>query len=258
MAKALTFPELLMRTARQKIDAAKARNATDGGAEKPKEVILAACKAIADHLVEDGFAFRKSGPDLIRKAGDLTFRIHFQSDRNNVAGRRAAIWIHAVASSAHLAEWRLAHPLPWNGAGKASLGMISGGQIGNLLHHPKWMEWDFANPHKRQQRINDAAATIRAIILPFFALFDRPALAVDTLLQRPALRQTSIIEYALAMLGRDAATAAMHDYLAANPVIQSRYKTALAHARSHGPAHHAGDMAQELAAITLLHRLDQP
>ncbi|MBO9526880.1 MAG: hypothetical protein J7517_12220 [Sphingobium yanoikuyae] len=47
----------------------------DHGAEKPREIILTACSAIADQLSKDGFSFLKSGPKLKRKARDLTRNI---------------------------------------------------------------------------------------------------------------------------------------------------------------------------------------
>jgi len=84
-------------------------------------------------------------------------RVHsilFQSDRNNIPGRRAAVWIHAGVQNV------------------GSPKFIDGGQIGNLLAEPTWMEWDFADESAREAEIDDAVAAIRRIILPFFAEFD--------------------------------------------------------------------------------------
>lgn len=78
----------------------------------------------------------------------------FQSDRNNIAGRRAAVWIHARVQN------------------MGNSGFIAGGQIGNLLVEPTWMEWDFADESAREREIDHAAAAIRRIILPFFATFE--------------------------------------------------------------------------------------
>ena len=64
-----------------------------------------------------------------------------------------------------------------------------------------------------------------------------------------------MIEYALATLGPDAAAQAMTDYLRANPIIRSRYQTALAQIKLSGPSSYRGDMADELAAITHIHQL---
>ena len=150
IAKPRNFAEQLIRTAQQKLTAATARNNPSMGAKKPRDVILAACTAIGDQLAGDGFAFRKSGPSFKRLLGDFTHEIHIQSDRNNIAGQRAAIWIHASISSSQMATWRRNNPMPWNGTDKAGLARVIGGQIGNLLPRPDWMEWDFADDRRRQ------------------------------------------------------------------------------------------------------------
>jgi hypothetical protein len=96
----------------------------------------------------------KSGPKLRRVHGDHVFSILFQSDRNNIAGRRAAVWIHAGVQNKGRAEF------------------VDGGQIGDLLPQKTWMEWDFAGESARESEINDAVVAIRRIILPFFAQFE--------------------------------------------------------------------------------------
>ena len=152
MSKSLSFGAAIVATAKQKRDAALARS-SPLGAEKPGDVILRTCEAIADRLKGDGFSFVKSGRTLKRVRGDLVFLIWFQSDRNNIAGRRAAVWIHA-------------------GVKKRGGRFIDGGQIGNLLPQKTWMEWDFADETAREGEIDDAVAAIKRIILPFFARFD--------------------------------------------------------------------------------------
>ena len=154
MSKSLSFNEAILDTARQKHDAARAR-LSGTAAERPRDVILGACEAIADKLREDGFSFGKSGPKLKRVQNGRVFSIMFQSDRNNIAGRRAAVWIHAGVQNV------------------GSTSFIAGGQIGNLLAEPTWMEWDFADESARESEIDDAVASIRRIILPFFAQYER-------------------------------------------------------------------------------------
>ena len=153
MSKSLSFEQTIVATAKQKRDAAKARSST-AAAEKPRDVMMRACQMIADKLASDGFAFVKSGMKLKRVQGDRVQAILFQSDRNNIPGRRAAVWIHAGVQNA------------------GSPKFIDGGQIGNLLAEPTWMEWDFADESARDDEIDDAVAAIRRIILPFFAEFE--------------------------------------------------------------------------------------
>jgi hypothetical protein len=156
MSKSLSLGDAIIATAEHKHEAATARSSPVAG-ERPRDVILRSCEAIADKLKEDGFSFVKSGPKLKRVQADRVFTIWFQSDRNNIAGRRAAVWIHAGIQEARSGT------------------RIAGGQIGNLVAEPTWMEWDFADEVSRQNEISDAVAAIRRIILPFFATFENQA-----------------------------------------------------------------------------------
>ncbi len=104
MSKSLSIGDVIVATAKQKRDAAKAR-LSSAVAEKPKDVILRACETMADQLKDDGFSFVKSGPKLKRVHGDHVFSVMFQSDRNNIAGRRAAIWIYAGVQNSGRAEF---------------------------------------------------------------------------------------------------------------------------------------------------------
>jgi len=153
MSKSLSFEQAIVATAKQKRDAAKARSSSVA-AEKPREIIVRACQAIADKLACDGFSFVRSGMRLKRVQEGRVHSILFQSDRNNIPGRRAAVWIHAGVQNV------------------GSPKFIDGGQIGNLLAEPTWMEWDFADESAREAEIDDAVAAIRRVILPFFAEFE--------------------------------------------------------------------------------------
>lgn len=255
MAKALSFRGLVSTMARQKAEAARARS-TGSTAEKPKEVIRSACEAIAADLKADGFSFAKSGPKLKRVQGDLTFTVAFQSDRNNIAGGRAAVWIHAGVTSEKLAKARRCHPMPWGGDDGPGAGAVTGGQIGNLLAESLWMEWDFANEDTRQREIDDAIGAIRRIILPFFALFDDPPSAVELLINRPALCPSSLIQYAKVAVGHEVAEAAGNTFLNCNPPIRERFEEALAKFKRNGlPAYHT-DIGSDLAAIAIANDLD--
>jgi hypothetical protein len=114
MSKSLSFGDAIVATAKHKRDAAQARSSPID-AEKPRDVILRACEIMADQLKEDGFVFVKSGPKLKRDHGDHVFSMLFQSDRNNIAARRAAVWMHAGVQN------------------KGSAEFIDGGQIGNSV-----------------------------------------------------------------------------------------------------------------------------
>lgn len=231
--------------------AARARNEPSSASEKPRDVILAACRAIGEHLEADGFSFLKSGPRLKRNAGDLTFEIYFQSDRNNIAGRRAAVWIHAGVGSRVLSNWRSEHPHPRVRRKGPGSDAIIGGQIGNLTDNPTWMEWDFADPSTRPAELEDAVSAIRKIIYPFFDLFDDPGHAVDVLVRRHWLWPTSLVEYALAVPGPETAAAAVRPLLSINPAINDDFIEAhAALSRSWFPVH-GGNLGRELAALVV-------
>ena len=68
MSKSLSIGDVIVATAKQKRDAAKARLSSIA-AEKPKDVILRACETIADQVKDDGYTFVKSGPKLKRVHG---------------------------------------------------------------------------------------------------------------------------------------------------------------------------------------------
>lgn len=256
MSKSLSFLEAVIARAKQKTQAAQARRRPSSATEKPRDVILRACELIAEQLAPDGFAYLKSGPRLKRTEGDLTFSIHFQSDRNNCAGRRAAVWIHAGVCSAELARWHRAHPMPWGGSEGPDAGSVTGGQIGNLTADPTWLEWDFANPSCRAEEIDDAVRTIKRVALPFFALFDDPSHAVEELVHYRALREISLLEYALVAVGRDAAEAAGREYLRRNPVIRTRFDAAMKEFAAQGLPRFSGDTGRDLAALALHADLD--
>ncbi len=251
MPKSLSFSEAVIATAHQKRDAAASRASSNTGLEKPRDVILAAIAQIAAQLETDGFVFYKSGPRLKRVRGDLTHEIMFQSDRNNIAGQRAAVWIHGVVTSRKLADWRRKNAHPWLRREGAQAGWIIGGQIGNLGPAPSWMEWDFADPVTRPVEIDDAVTAIRRIMLPFFELFDDPAAAVDILIHHQVCPQKSLLEYAIAVLGKQAAETALLSMLAAQPAFRARFDAGRAKFVRAGLPRFSGDTANDLAGLWL-------
>ena len=256
MVKSLSFVEVLTETAMQKAEAAKARSHPDPTATKPKAVISDACAEIADRLKEDGFTFLKSGPRLKRIQGDVTHEIAFQSDHNNIAGRRAAVWIHAGVSSSRLGQWRRTHPNDWVRLEGPHAGRIVGAQIGNLTTPYGWMEWDFADESKREGLLDDAVAAIRRIILPFFAMFEDPSRSIEPLIQYDPLWQVSLLEYALAALGTEAAETFGRSLLRRKPDVQQHFEVAYAEFAKTAPPRARGQLGRDLAALAVATNLD--
>lgn len=256
MAKSLSFHEHLIATAKQKAEAAKARVHSNPNAIKPKDAIFEACAMMGDRLKGDGFTFLKSGPRLKRVQGDIAQEIRFQSDVNNIAGRRAAVWIHAAVSSRKLAQWRSAHPSNWVRLEGQYAGRIVGAQIGNLTTPHRWMEWDFADEAKRQGLVNDAVEAIHQIILPFFALFEDPGGSIEALIHYDLPWQVSLLEYALSTLGKEAAERFGRTVLQQNALVREHFETAFAEFTKSPPPRIRAQFGRDLAALAVEANLD--
>lgn len=173
MADPRSFADLVAATARQKLTAAKARQKPDVAAEKPREAIFDALQMVGEAISAEGFSFTPSGPKFSRRHGDFTFEINIQSDRNNVAGQRAAIWVHIGVYSKSLTAWRKKHSSDWIRP-KAPVPIpVFVNQLGYLCEPSGWVEWDFANNAKRRLIADDLIASIRKGAFPLFAIFER-------------------------------------------------------------------------------------
>ena len=260
MAEARSFLEMIFAIAEQKAAAARSRSKPVSASEKPRDVILAALLSMAARLEVDGFSFHKRAPKLKRVAGDLTFEISFQSCRHNIAGRRAAVFIHAGVESRALLKWRTHHPHPWVRSGGIVSGAVAGGQIGNLIDPYSWMEWDFADATQRPTEVENAVSAIRRIILPFFDLFDDPRHAVEMLMPRLEYCQANLVEYAWAVVGPKYAEAAARSFLVQNPAINERFTAAHAEFSDKGVpdfqhkvvSNLRDELARDLAALVII------
>lgn len=215
-----TFNDAAIDIAVRKQEAARSRGQPrDPRLEPPREATREGYRLIADALAPDGFAFAPSGPRLTKHNGDLTYFISFQADRNNIAGRRAAVWIHGGVSSRTLGRWRQEHPNPWTSGPPSPV--IAGGQIGNLREPWTWMEWDFSNRAGRSATAADAVHAVREIAFPFFAKFDDIPTAVETLScdKPPWPHIVSLIEFAWSAVGREAAQDVGRQFLARHPTL---------------------------------------
>jgi len=240
------FKDIVLATARQKLEAAQARRGASVADEKPREAILDAIAIIEDEIVADGYRFLKSGPSFKKDCGDLTCQIHFQSDRNNIAGRRAVVWIHAGVSSRRLKTWREAQTHPWLHRKGQFAGQLAGAQIGNLTPRLDWRDWDFAQRSDRAAVALDAADAIRETIFPFFAAFEKTETVLQ-LVDHPMPWQTSMLEYLLVTAGAEVAGIAGASYLAAHPLIRKRFDKRLIEISQGGARTYWGDIGGNLA-----------
>lgn len=243
--------EIVRDTADRKIRAAAARFGrapTDG--EAPREVYAAACQAIADGLACDGFEYARSKATLKRKTSDFSFYIYFQSSHNNVAGELVMLWIHAGVTSRALKAWRAAHPCLVHPSD-----IVAGGQIGNLVKPESWMEWNLASAKQRDHEIADAAATIRELAYPYFALFGDVAIVRERLVagDLPSMWPASALDFLMCYGSRDEALAFARRIFLEQEQVRERYRQSLAEYQLRGlPPYQLAAHGDVLAAATLL------
>jgi hypothetical protein len=217
--------------------------------ELPRDAILAGSQMIAHELASDGFSFLPSGPRFSRKDGDLRFEIRVQSDRNNIAGHRAAVWIHAFVRSPGFQRWRVER-----GLALGSESYIAGGQVGNLREPQGWLEWDFADPNRRQVVANDAVTTIRERALPLFAKFQDLDAFVESLEHHVPSFVHQGVEVVLWKRGRESAAKVGSVWLRENPQKVEAYRAALEKFRNEGLPHHRS--ASDLAFMSVKENLN--
>lgn len=224
MALSHSFSDIIASTAKQKLAAAQARQSPDATAEKPRDAIFGALDVVDRAIAADGFAFARSGPKFSRKAGDLTFEITIQSDRNNVAGQRAAVWVHASVYSRLLTAWRKQHDSEWIRPNAPFPLPLFGTQLGYLCQPSGWMEWDFAEPDKRQSVAEDLVVSIRTGAYSLFSTFEGPIEGIAALSQFDWPPPEGVLSYLLAKGSRALATRAMNEYCDARPDFKMQFE----------------------------------
>lgn len=201
---------------------------------RPRDVIVAACAQIGERLSDAGFSFGKSGPALKKVDGDLTYRIHFASDKWNAAEERACVRASCFVHSKTLAKWRAGqtHPVLQQSDLQRSgpdAGRVAGICLGDLKPERGRLEWDFADSRFRRVRINEAAEIIRQCALPYFARFSDLEASLPSLVrQHEFFPMTGLLEYAFLNLGRDAAEKTGRAFLVAQPSLRPAFKQRLA------------------------------
>lgn len=224
MAAAPSFVDLIEATAKQKLAAAKARNNPDPTAEKPREAIFDALHMIHDTIATDGFVLVPSTPKFVRRNGDFSFEIRIQSDRNNIAGQRAAIWVHTSVYSKTLAAWRKKHPSEWIRPKAPFPIPVYSNQLGYLCDPSGWMEWNFADKAQRQSVADDLTHTIRMGAYPLFATFEGPVGGIAALTDRDWPSPEGICSFLLSRGHTELATKALQSYFDKRPAVLREFE----------------------------------
>lgn len=251
MGGARSFIDLIVATARQKFAAAKARRDPDTAAEKPRDAILDALHMIHDAIATDGYTFAPSGPKFVRKSGDFSFEIHIQSDRNNIAGKKATIWVHVSIYSKSLTIWRKQHPSEWIRP-KAPIPLpLFTTQLGYLCRPARWRQWDFAKPARRRAIVDNLIAAIQKGAYPLFSTFEGPIERIASLTDRDGPSPEGILSYLLSCGHRALADKLLDRYLRRRPAFRKQFVSLSRQFAEQGlPPHRAG-IAHDLAAFAV-------
>ena len=224
MASPQSFADLVAATARQKLAVAEARQNPDAPAEKPREAIFDALQMVGDAIAVDGFSFTRSAPKFSQKSGDLTFEITVQSDRNNVAGQRAAIWVHVGVYSKSLTAWRKNHPSDWIRPKAPFPIPVYGNQLGYLCDPAGCVEWDLADTVKRRSVADDLITSIRTGAYPLFATFHGAIEDVAALSDQDWPPPEGILSYLLSLGQAPLATNSLQNYLDKRPKFRRDFE----------------------------------
>ena len=129
----------------------------------------AACAAIAEALIPDGFRYLKSKHALDRTIDAFVHRVSFQSSQDNIAGQSVLMWMHANVRCKELAMWRSKQPNPLR-----TDDWVAGGMVHLLTQEHAMIEWQIADPTSRSATIADAQNFTKTVVLGYFALFEDP------------------------------------------------------------------------------------
>jgi hypothetical protein len=152
-----------------------------------RNIYNAACAQIAAALAQEGFDYRPSKHTLARSDDYLTREITFQSSPEQGAGvlQQAVSLLPLVGETmafgsvtliAHTALRSKSFKL-WRASQNQPLGsddLVTAGQVGNLQAKPKWLEFNLANPQRRDRVISEVVELIRTIALPYLERFSNP------------------------------------------------------------------------------------
>lgn len=220
MAKIRSLTEMISSTATDKLATARARQTPDNTAEKPRTAILDALKFIESAIASDGYAFSANSMKFSKKQGDFTYEISFQSDRNNAAGQRAAVWTHTLVHSRICTTWSRRHSSDWIRPATSFQPAIFVSQLGYLCKPAGWMEWDFADHTTRHPVAGDLLACIRERAYPVFATFEAGADKIAQLIDRGLTSPEPILRYLLSAGHHDLAKQSFNRYLQERPDLQ--------------------------------------
>lgn len=251
MAEPRSFAETVVSTAKAKLAAAHGRQYPDNAAEKPRDAILDGLQMAAASIAEDGYIFSPSGPKFVRKNGDLTFQISAQSDRNNTAGQRAAVWVHASVYSRVFTAWSRKHSSSWIRPNAPFPLPFYSNQLGYLCEPAGWTEWDFVDRLQRRATADDLICSIRCGAYPLFAAFEGETQAISRLVDQDLLPPDRILGYLLSVGQEALAREALQRYLDRRPRLAAEFAALRQKFTDTGLPNYRKGTAHDLAAFAV-------
>lgn len=251
MAEPRSFADIVASTARQKLAAARARQNPDATAEKPRDAILDGLQIVGAAIARDGYIFSPSGPKFVRKSGDLTFQTSIQSDRNYVAGQRAAVWVHASIYSRAFTVWRKKHSSDWIRPNAPFPLPVFATQLGYLCEPAGWMEWDFAEKSKRRSVAGDLIASIRAGAYPLFSTFAGRMEDIARLVERDWASPEGVLSYLLSAEHTRLAGETLRHFLDQRPDLRQEFERLQEVFTEEGVPNYRSGGAHDLAAFAV-------
>ena len=251
MSEPRSFAEIVVSTAKQKLAAARGRQNPDQTAEKPRDAIMNGLQMVGASIAEDGYLFSPSGPKFVRKNGDLTYQIRVQSDRNNTAGQRAAVWVHAGVYSRVFTAWSKKHSSNWIRPNAPFPLPIFATQLGYLCEPAGWMEWDFADRGQRCATASDLIASIRSGAYPLFATFEGETEAISRLVDQHGPSHEGVLGYLLSTGHEALADETLQRYLDQRPKLKNQFAALRRAFADTGVPNYRNGTIQDLAAFAV-------
>ena len=249
---------------------------------EPREIYLKACCEVAAAFELMGFRWRKSRQNAVKKQGDLTFRLWFQSSFRNallqesfapVQNKAAplksdrfmlleltlaeierfgnvAFMAHVSVHAASIKKWRATLPNPI----RVDDG-VAGTNIGYLAsENPAWLEVNLANPATRQARTAAMVDLITTSGFPYFNRFRHPDEVVASLIDSsdPGMMDYMELEYAVCYGSTQIGAKVLQRHLNKSSGGVDEYRRALLEYRQNGiPAALDGRPGPRLARTAL-------
>jgi hypothetical protein len=164
-------------------------------AERPRDVYLAGCVAVADRLAERGFHYAPSRQHLTRDRSPFREVIKFQSSHFNQSGVSVALLPHVYVENREFRQWRADH-------GLQPSAFVAGGLLG-VIEGTGFRDYNLADRRSRQAVLDALCSDLLRIGMRWFDLVEseNELLALARTSDVPGFTVDGLVEWLL-FLGR--------------------------------------------------------